>query len=91
MLAAAIFLREPLPSAQLILHSHASSGARALRRGLYRHRDLLASEVGDDGCNLFVVAGQLIGSILFDRFGISGGRTSRGHQKINRLAFSRAV
>jgi uncharacterized membrane protein YdcZ (DUF606 family) len=51
----------------------------------------LLSKLGATAVIVFVVAGQLIGSIFFDHFGISGRRTSRRHQQINRLAFSRAV
>jgi transporter family-2 protein len=73
MLVVAILLREPWPSAQLIQRSHAISWSGGFFGAIYIAISiLLLPKLGATTVIAFLVAGQLIGSMLFDHFGILG-------------------
>ena len=73
MFAIAILLREPLPSIQLIHRSHGISWAGGFFGAIYIAISILSlPKLGATTVIAFIVAGQLIGSILFDHLGLLG-------------------
>jgi bacterial/archaeal transporter family-2 protein len=73
MFAMAILLREPLPSTQLIHRSHGMSWSGGVFGAVYISISiLLLPKLGATTVIAFIVAGQLIGSIVFDHFGLLG-------------------
>ena len=73
MLAMAIMLREPLPSVELIHRSRAISWSGGFFGAIYIAISiLLLPKLGATTVIAFIVAGQLIGSMVFDHFGILG-------------------
>jgi transporter family-2 protein len=73
MLAAAIALREPLPSSRIIQHSHWLSWSGGLFGAIYiAIAILLIPRLGAAIVIAMVVAGQMLCSLAFDHFGILG-------------------
>jgi len=73
MLFMAILMRDPWPSANLIVKSNALSWSGGVFGAIYIAISiLLLSKLGATTVIGFIVAGQLIGSILVDHFGLLG-------------------
>ena len=73
MLAVAILLREPLPATQLIQRSHVLSWSGGIFGAVYIAISIfLLPKLGATTVIAFIVAGQLIGSVVFDHFGLLG-------------------
>jgi transporter family-2 protein len=73
MFAMAVLLREPLPSTYLIYRSHGISWSGGAFGAVYIAISiLLLPKLGATTVIAFIVAGQLIGSIAFDHFGLLG-------------------
>lgn len=73
MLLMAILLREPVPSAQMIHRSHGMSWTGGVFGAAYIAISILMlPKLGATTTIAFIVAGQLIGAILFDHFGLLG-------------------
>jgi bacterial/archaeal transporter family-2 protein len=73
MLGVATLMRDPWPSANLIIKSNAISWSGGFFGAIYIAISiLLLPELGTTTVIGFIVAGQLIGSILVDHFGLLG-------------------
>lgn len=73
MLVVALALREPWPSAQAILRSHLMSWSGGLFGAIYIAISiLLIPRLGAAVVIALIVAGQMIGAMAFDHFGILG-------------------
>lgn len=73
MLLAAVLLREPWPSMQLIQRSHALSWTGGVFGAIYIAVSiLLLPRLGAATVIALIVAGQMIGSLAFDQFGLLG-------------------
>jgi bacterial/archaeal transporter family-2 protein len=71
MLLMATLLREPLPSVQMIHRSHGTSWTGGIFGAAYIAISILMlPKLGATTTIAFIVAGQLIGAILFDHFGL---------------------
>ena len=73
MLAVAILLREPWPTADLVQRSHWHSWSGGVFGAIYIGISiLLLPKLGAATLIALLVAGQLIGSLAFDHFGVLG-------------------
>jgi transporter family-2 protein len=73
MLLIAIFLREPLPSWQLMQRAHRLSWSGGVFGAIYIAVSiLLLPRLGAATVIALIVAGQMAGAIAFDHFGILG-------------------
>jgi bacterial/archaeal transporter family-2 protein len=73
MLVMALALREPLPSMQMIARSHPASWLGGLFGATYIALSiLLLPKLGAATTIALMVAGQMVGSLVFDHFGLLG-------------------
>jgi transporter family-2 protein len=73
MLLMAVLLRNPLPSGEMVYRSHAISWTGGLFGAIYIAVSiLLLPRLGATTVVALIVAGQLIGSLVFDQFGLLG-------------------